>query len=226
MKNILCPLIIVFLIFSTNVFSQPLRLPKEVLNLQLLEASSDGNLEEVKRLLLMGADINTKNEYGSTPFKLALIHNNCSVVEYLLQRGQDPNADPTGGGVTPLMGAAANGDIELLKLLLRYGADPDYPVPYGNTALMSATRHTEIFKILVDHHANINAINEDGRSVLIWAAYNGTEEVITLLCRLGADLEAKDKYGNTALMIAKKKGRLAVVKLLENCAKTRSQKKD
>jgi ankyrin repeat protein len=209
MKKILYLFFIAFLIFSTNVCSQPLIPPKEVLNLQLLEAASDGNFEEVKRLLLMGANINTKNEYGSTPFKLALIHNNCSVVEYFLQLGQDPSADPTGGGVTPLMGAAANGDIELLKLLLKYGADPDYPVPHGDTALMSATKHTEIFKILVDHYANINAINEDGRTVLIWAAYNGTEEVITLLCRLGANLEVKDKYGNTALMIAQKKGQVS-----------------
>jgi len=172
----------------------------------------------------MGADINTKNannEYGSTPFKLAIISNNYLVVEYFLQNGQDPN-DYRGGGVTPLMSAAANGDIELLKLLLRYGADPDYPAPGGNTALMSATSHTEIFKILLDHKANINARDGYGRTVLIWAAYHGTEEVVTLLCKMGADPEIKDKGGNTALSAAKKKGRSRIVELLENCSRNKT----
>lgn len=33
------------------------------------------------------------------------------------------------------MSAAANGNIELLKLLLKYGAKPDYPTSAGGTGL-------------------------------------------------------------------------------------------
>jgi ankyrin repeat protein len=121
----------------------------------------------------MGADINTKNQFDLTRFELAVVGNNCSVVDYFLQLGQNPNLERGGG--TPLMDAAANGNIELLKLLLRYGADPDSPGDGTATALMSAIGHTEIFKILVNHGANIHVRDDYGRTVLIWAVLHGTE---------------------------------------------------
>ena len=120
------------------------------------------------------------------------------------------------------MSAAANGEIEMLNLLLKYGADPDFPGDGKATALMSATGHTEIFKILVNRGANIHARDNYGRTVLIWAALHGTEEVVALLCKMGADPEIKDKGGNTALTQAKNKLRLSIVELLEDCSKNKA----
>ncbi|HVO68328.1 MAG TPA: ankyrin repeat domain-containing protein [Syntrophales bacterium] len=93
LKAILFSLMIVFLTTSSNNYSQPLKPPIEVLNSELLDESGQGSVEEVKRLLLMGADINTKNQFGSTPFKLAVVNNNYEVVELFLQLGQDPNLE-------------------------------------------------------------------------------------------------------------------------------------
>ncbi|MGZ3568781.1 MAG: ankyrin repeat domain-containing protein, partial [Thermodesulfobacteriota bacterium] len=162
LKAIILSFLIVFLTTSPNIYCQPFKPPIGVLNRELLDEAYNGSLEEVKRLLLMGADINAKNEYGLTPFELAVVGNNCSVVEYFLQLGQNPNLER--GGVTPLMDAAANGNIELLNLLLKYGADPDLPGDGIATALTSATGHTEIFKILVNHGANIHARDINGRT--------------------------------------------------------------
>lgn len=210
-------LIIVFFALATNICCQYRKAPIEVLNRDLLDASYGGSVAEVKRLLDMGADINTKNEFGLTPFELAVVGNNCSVAEYFLQLGQNPNIERGGG--TPLMSAAANGNMELLKLLLKYGADPDSHGDGQASALMSATGHTEIFKILVNYGANIHARDNYGRTVLIWAALHGTEEVVALLCEMGADPRIGDKGGNTALTEAKNKGRSRIVSLLENCSK-------
>ena len=221
LKTILFSSMIFFLVVPSNICCQsPLKPPVEVLNRDLLDESYNGSVEEVKRLLLMGADINAKNDFGLTPFELAVVGNNCSVVEYFLQLGQNPNLERGGG--TPLMSAAANGNIELLKLLLKYGADPDLPGDGKANALMSATGHTEIFKILVSHGANIHARDNYGRTVLIWAALHGTEEVVTLLCKMGADPEIKDKGGNTAFTEAKNKGRSGIVELLKKCSQNRA----
>lgn len=220
-RKLFC-IIIIFYTLLTNTHCQVGEPPtKEALNRALLDASYDGSVEEVKELLQKGADINTKNEYGSTPFKLAIAGNNYSVVQLFLQLGQNPNreSDEAIPVVTPLMSAAANGNIELLQLLLKYGANPDHPTSAGGTALMSATRHTEIFKILINHNANIHARDNYGRTVLIWGALHGTEEVVSLLCKMGVDPEVKDKGGNTALTEAQNKGRSNVVKLLRNCKK-------
>jgi len=205
-----------------NICCQCRKPPIEVLNRDLLDASYGGSVEEVKRLLDMGADINTKNQFGLTPFELTVVGNNCSVAEYFLQLGQNPNIERGGG--TPLMSAAANGNMELLKLLLKYGGNPDSPGDGKATALMSATGHTEIFKILVNHGANIHARDNYGRTILIWAALHGTEEVVALLCELGADPEIKDKGGNTALIEAQTKRRSNIVRLLEKCSKNKIPK--
>jgi ankyrin repeat protein len=223
LKTILFSLLIVFLTTSSNIYCQPLRPPIEVLNSELLDAAGHGSVEEVKRLLLMGADINTKNEFGSTPFKLAVVNNNYEVAKLFLQLGQDPNkesADETVCRVTPLMSAAANGMVELLKLLLEYGAEPDYPCG-KSTALMSATGNTEIFKILVNHGANIYARDGYGRTVLIWAALHGTKEVVAFLCQMGVDPMLRDMGGNTAISEAEKKGRFSIVELLKDCSKNK-----
>jgi ankyrin repeat protein len=224
LKTRLSSLIIIFLMVASNIHCEATKLPtKEDLNRALLDAAYGGSTKEVNELLKKGADVNTKNEFGSTPFKLAVVGNNVNVVELFLQLGQDPNkeSDKAIPNVTPLMSAAANGNIELLKLLLKYGAKPDYPGSGEGTALMSATGHTEIFKILINHGANIQARDNYGRTVLIWAALHGTEEVVTLLCKMGADPEVRDKGGNTALSEAQRKGRSNIVELLRNCSKNK-----
>jgi len=221
MKRILFFLIAISFILLTGIYCRSVKpATQEDLNRALLDAAYDGSVEEVKQLLQKGADINTKNEYGLKPFELAVVGNNCSVVELFLRLGQDPNVDRGGG--TPLMDAAANGNIELLQLLLKYGAKPDYLTSAGGTALMSAVGHTEIFKILINHGANIHARDNYGRTVLIWAALHGTEEVVALLCTMGADPDIKDKGGNTAIIEAQNKGRSNIVKLLKNCSKSRT----
>ena len=224
-KTRLSSLMIVFLMISASFHCQPAKpLTREDLNRALLDAAYGGSAKKVKELLQKGADINTKNEFGSTPFRLAVVGDNVNVVELFLKLGQDPNREsdkaiPDG---TPLMSAAANGNVKLLKLLLRYGAKPDYPTSGKATALMSAIGHTEIFEILINHGANIHARDNYGRTVLIWAALHCTEEVVTLLCKIGADPEIKDNGGNTALTQAKNKGRSRIVELLTNCSKNRA----
>jgi ankyrin repeat protein len=50
--------------------------------------------------------------------------------------------------------------------------------------------------------------------LLLWAAEEGHEAVVKLLLEKGAELEAKDSSGWTALIWAAEKGHEAVVKLL------------
>ncbi len=225
LKTRLSSLMIVLLMVSASIRCQPAKpLTREDLNRALLDAAYGGSAKKVKELLQKGADVNTKNEFGSTPFKLAVVGDNVNVVELFLKIGQNPNREsdkaiPDG---TPLMSAAANGNVKLLKLLLKYGATPDYPTSGKHTALMSAIGHTEIFEILINHGANIHARDSYGRTVLIWAALHGTEEVVTLLCKMGADPDTKDKGGNTALSDARNKGRARIVELLETCSRNKT----
>ena len=59
------------------------------------------------------------------------------------------------------------------------------------------------------------ALQEDGWTALIKAAFRGHEEVVGLLLEGGADREAKDRWGDSALDRARRKGHDGVVRLLE-----------
>lgn len=91
------------------------------------DACSEGNVEEVRRLLACGVNINAKNEFSDwTPLTGACRHERLGVVKVLLEHGADPNA-VTLLGNTPLHHvyfSITETALTIIKLLLRYGANP------------------------------------------------------------------------------------------------------
>ena len=101
--------------------------------------------------------------------------------------------------------ACFEGDIDKVKEMMQ-----EHPVGansrdlHDNTALMEASLkgHTEIWRTLLDHqniNININAVNEEDRSALHKAAYNGNPEIIEMLLKNGADPRMVDSSGNRAI---------------------------
>ncbi|KAI1869896.1 uncharacterized protein JN550_005486 [Neoarthrinium moseri] len=62
--------------------------------------------------------------------------------------------------------------------------------------------------------ANVDTIDDNGRTALSWAASNGQEGVVHLLIESGADLEVKDNDGQTPLSWVASNGQEGVVHLL------------
>ena len=75
----------------------------------LLEAARDGNIEAVRQHLAAGADVNAKNQNGSTPLHEAATKD---VAELLIAEGADVNAKDDGW--TPLHSAAWEGHKEVV----------------------------------------------------------------------------------------------------------------
>jgi ankyrin repeat protein len=111
-------------------------------------------------------------------------------------------------GATPFVRAAQSSDIELMKLLLKYKADPKMATDYGDTALTaaagigwvegvtyerSAKENLEAVRMLLDLGLDPNAANLDGRTPLMGAALKGRNDVVQLLVDRGALLETRDK---------------------------------
>lgn len=97
----------------------------EKLILTAIEKESDEQLETVQRLIQAGADINAKSDTGITVLRFATNHGNVRTVKKLLENGANVNllvAFGTSYQSTPLIEAVLNIDLNMVKLLLRYGA--------------------------------------------------------------------------------------------------------
>ncbi len=225
----------------------------------LVFAARQGDIESARALLQAGADVNQATQYGWTALLTATQNRHYRVASFLLENGADPNIANKGGwtplyiatdnrniengdyptprpdvdhlefiklllergantnarakestetrtifthqwlyedGATPFLRAAQSGDLPLMKLLLQYGANPNIATTNRTTPLMVASGIGWVEGVTFEHSAK------------------ETVEAVSLLLDLGADVNAVDGDGRTALHGAAHKGRNEIVQLL------------
>jgi hypothetical protein len=109
-------------------------------------------------------------------------------------------------GATPLHYTAANGHVEIVRLLLQNGAEVNVRSITGETHLHYAAirGQVDVLHLLVENGVDLEAQNDDGRRVLHWAAFYGHLPFIQeLISRCHVDINARDNNGETALSRAR-----------------------
>jgi len=202
----------------------------------LMCVATRGDLRMARSLVEAGAGVNREVK-RETALSAALSENQTRVVDYLeklgatsppsttllyasihgdLKRARRAIADGAElerkGGIfeeTPLMAAACRGQIEMVRLLLRHGANPNQRVD-GSTALFAAVERgarpniPEVVELLLAAGADIRAKRCDD-TLLMAACRGGSLRIVKRLVELGANVQAKDKHhGMTALDYAKR----------------------
>ncbi len=116
----------------------------------LVEATINGDVAEVEKLLDEGADPNEQaEEYGSTALIVAADNDQVQVAKVLLERGADPNlADSY--DYTALMAAVYMESTDMVELLIKAGADPRFEDDEGTSAISIAEDfgYEDLVKIL------------------------------------------------------------------------------
>ncbi|KAK0625339.1 ankyrin repeat-containing domain protein [Bombardia bombarda] len=117
-------------------------------------------------------------------------------------------AERSNGGSTPLMRAAQNGSVEVMKLFLEHGADPTNLNKFGSSALHWAARgrHRDAVKLLIDNKHRVvspSIRDSSGPTVLHGAVFGGNQEIIEYLVSLqGVDINAQVERLGTPLCLA------------------------
>ena len=120
----------------------------------LAKSIEKNNLDECRRLLDDGANVNAGDNEGWTPLILAARSGNPEICKMLLKAGANVNAC-TKFETTPLMMAASSANPAVCRMLLGAGADVNARNCYETTALMMAAENCT------------NASNKHGRGELV-----------------------------------------------------------
>ena len=114
----------------------PLAAAASDIDVALIKAAQEGDVEEVTVLISKGANVNAKYvvNYWTALF-LASQNAHTQVVKVLLDSGADVNCKTSDGGWTPLIVASQNGHTAVVNLLLEKGADVRAKASFGKRGI-------------------------------------------------------------------------------------------
>ena len=178
----------------------------------LMAAAAYGHTEAVNLLLNEGANVNMRHEVGGTALTSAAARGHLEVVKALLKAGGDPNVvvgSMHGGIITAMMFAMnpENRDwLQIVDELITAGAplNPQNEFYLSPLRWIIAEDNRSMLQVFLKRGLNVNLLDEDGSTPLMYAAHYGSPDMVRALIDAGADLNAKNKNGETALTIALK----------------------
>jgi len=181
----------------------------------LVAAARDGQTKIVRSLLDKGADVNAKNNVGSSALTMAAIGGHEDVLRELLKHGANVQAQNR-DGVNALYGACQGGHAAIVNELLKHDIDVNAQTCSGATALIIAVinKHMEIVRVLLEHGADTQKKTQEGATVLSHCISEGDVEMARTLLEHGADANEKWDKDMSPLMLAAAKGLTPLVELL------------
>jgi len=158
----------------------------------LLTAVHNNDIEEARRLIASGANVNAQDDLLDTPFLYAAAEGRLEILRMTLAAGADLASRNRYGG-TALIPAAHHGHVEIVRELLKTPIALDHINRLGWTALLEAiilgdggAAHTEIVRLLLEAGANPNLADGQGVSPLTHARRRGYAGIAALLEGAGA----------------------------------------
>ena len=188
------------LIFAVIVVPATALQAGEAANKPLIAAASTGNVARVRELLAQGAYVDERDQ-PSLYAQLSADGNDIvayfppekhittpivvgnAVTELVIEPPEGATLVPIGGNRTPLIHAAENGHLEVVKLLLDKGANIDAQDNADSTALIEASiaGHKAVVKLLLEKGTKVDIKTKAGKTALQYAEEKEHKEIAQLL---------------------------------------------
>lgn len=164
--------------------------------------SSSVSIEVASILLEAGAQINFRDEEGSTPLINSIkgLDKHIVMSKFLIASGADLNLKDNQGNTALILTANRFYRIETLLALLEAGANPNIQNKDGVTAIMGILNQVDIFQKFVDSGANLDLQDLNGMTVLMKNI--DYLESVDFFIKAGAHLNLRNSEGKTALGLA------------------------
>jgi ankyrin repeat protein len=184
-------------------------------------AAQNGQVEVVRTLASLGADVNITNYLGASPVYVAAGNGHVDVIETLAELGADLH-EPSHNGTTPLYVAAHEGQEDAVRALVKLGADPDEPNCHGITPLYIAAQegHENVIRALAEVGTNLHFDNNASQygsglpPMMYIASQEGHIGVVRTLVELGGNVNVCRFDGTTPLHVASASQELEIINLL------------
>uniref|UniRef100_A0A4W3GEJ5 Neurogenic locus notch homolog protein 1 n=1 Tax=Callorhinchus milii TaxID=7868 RepID=A0A4W3GEJ5_CALMI len=181
------------------------------------EEGDDASGNVISDFIYQGANLhNQTDRTGETALHLAARYARSDAAKRLLEASADANVQDTMGR-TPLHAAVAADAQGVFQILIRNRAtDLDARMHDGTTPLILAARLAVegMVEELVNCHADVNAVDDFGKSALHWAAAVNNVEATAVLLKNGANKDMQDNKEETPLFLAGREGSYQTAKIL------------
>ncbi|XP_072288676.1 ankyrin repeat and death domain-containing protein 1A [Eucyclogobius newberryi] len=194
---------------------------------QFIEAAKRNDIETMK-VVGKGLNANAKNVDKRTALHFAVARKNKEAVQLLLQRRVKVDLNDK-HGVTPIHLAAWFGSLDILKLLVRAGADTKTENEEGLNILHCAAinNHTEVVEYIVNDLVmkELDKGDRSGQRPFSLAAMHGCVEMLEMLMDSSYNMDTMEpnKRGDTPLHLAARSGHGDMVQLLLMSFDTRDE---
>ena len=214
--------------------------PDDYSNLSPLAwSASHGQTEATRLLIENGADVDIRDDNGSTPLHSAAVFGRADVAKLLVEKGANPQARNDDGGTpadalhldwrtTTFIGGLMGIEVERENIPVMQSGRNEIAKLFGVKEFDSKARApaqdlsssvfvgdlVEVKQMLTDGADPDAKDPQSGATMLSIAALMGHTEVVALLLEHGADVNARSRDGGTALHTAAFLGRAETVKLL------------
>jgi len=172
-------------------------------NYTLRLAAASGNLETAKCLLSHITDINKLDKYGWSILGAAAQACYPDMVKFLIEKGAKVNILDKQGN-TPLI-MALDGRASYAATALAAdavgagGAAPENREKFMRIIANESVNKGPTVKVLIDNGADFNAIDAQGRPIIMKAASNHLIGIIEILLKNGVNIDQKSEHGETTL---------------------------
>ena len=185
-------------------------------------AAHKGDLAQIEKLVAAKADLNAREAHGRTPIHVAAFARQREAIRALAKAGANLNLleNDRYDGVTI---ASVADDEDTLRTLLELGASAKLTTSrYDGTALIAAAHlgHDGVVRQLIKAGAPLDHVNNLHWTAVIESIVLGDggkrhQATLKALIDARANLQLKDRTGTTPLQLARSRGYLEMVKMLE-----------